>query len=73
MAVLNYESAFACFPPNQIRMNYPDKSKIRGWSLFVQILPQIDQAPLFDQWDFAEPVDPFLPSQQIPGHSSHLI
>src|SRR5262245_60104283 len=57
LAVHNYESAFNCFPPGQIRMQFASMPRVRGWSLFVQLLPYVDQAPLYNQWDFANPIN----------------
>lgn len=56
LAVHNYESSFGCFPPGQIRVNFAATPKVRGWSLFVQLLPMFDQASLYDQWDFNDPL-----------------
>ncbi|AMV21669.1 DUF1559 domain-containing protein [Planctomyces sp. SH-PL14] len=56
LAVHNYESAVGCFPPGQVRINFVPTPKVRGWSMFVQLLPQLDQSALYNQWDFAEPL-----------------
>lgn len=57
LAIHNYESAFGCLPPGQIRIGgFTPSPAVRGWSLFVQLLPLIDQAPLYQQWDFADPL-----------------
>jgi prepilin-type N-terminal cleavage/methylation domain-containing protein len=56
LAVHNYESSFRSLPPGQIRVNFTDKPKVRGWSLYVQLLPQLDQAPLYNRWDFNNPL-----------------
>ncbi len=56
LAVHNYESAIRCLPPGQIRMNFAATPKVRGWSLFVQLLPQFEQSSLYSQWDFADPL-----------------
>jgi prepilin-type N-terminal cleavage/methylation domain-containing protein/prepilin-type processing-associated H-X9-DG protein len=56
LAVHNYESAIRCLPPGQIRMNFAATPKVRGWSLFVQLLPQFEQTSLYAQWDFADPL-----------------
>jgi prepilin-type N-terminal cleavage/methylation domain-containing protein/prepilin-type processing-associated H-X9-DG protein len=56
LAVHNYESTYTCFPPGQIRMQFPTMPRVRGWSMFVQLLPYFDQAPLHNQWDFANPI-----------------
>ena len=56
LATLNYESSFNCFPPGQIRMQFASMPRVRGWSLFVQLLPYFDQMPLYNQWDFNDPI-----------------
>ncbi len=56
LAVHNYESSFGCLPPGQIRIDFATSPRVRGWSLFVQLLPQFDQAPLYNSWDFADPL-----------------
>ena len=30
--------------------------RVRGWSLFVQLLPMFDQAPLYQKWNFTDPL-----------------
>jgi len=56
LAAHNYESTFLCFPPGQIRMQFPSMPRVRGWSLFVQLLPYFEQTNLYNQWDFADPM-----------------
>ena len=56
LAVHNYESTFTCFPPGQIRMQFPTMPRVRGWSMYVQLLPYLDQTPLYNKWDFANPL-----------------
>ena len=56
LAVHNYESTAGCLPPGQIRVNYSAMPKVRGWSMFVQLLPHLDQGALYNQWDFADPL-----------------
>jgi prepilin-type N-terminal cleavage/methylation domain-containing protein len=56
LAVHNYESSFTCFPPGQIRVSFATTPRVRGWSLFVQLLPYMDQSPLYAGWDFANPL-----------------
>ena len=74
LAVHNYESSHTCFPPGQIRMQFPTAPRVRGWSLYVQLLPYFDQAPLYNQWDFANrsPTKPMGTRQQsCPSYSVH--
>jgi prepilin-type N-terminal cleavage/methylation domain-containing protein len=56
IAVHNYEISHKCIPPGQIRMGFPSAPRVRGWSMYVQLLPYIDQKPLYDLWDFANPL-----------------
>ncbi len=56
LAVHNYEGTFTCFPPGQIRVPFATQPRVRGWSMYVQLLPYFDQAPLYNQWDFANPL-----------------
>jgi len=56
LAIHNYESSHTCFPPGQIRMSFPSSPRVRGWSMYVQLLPYFDQAPLYNHWDFADPL-----------------
>jgi prepilin-type N-terminal cleavage/methylation domain-containing protein len=56
LAVHNYESTFRCFPPGQIRIPFSTMPRVRGWSMYVQLLPYFDQAPLHGRWDFANPI-----------------
>lgn len=56
LAMHNYESSHSCFPPGQIRLSFPTTPRVRGWSMFVQILPYLEQSALYSQWDFANPL-----------------
>lgn len=56
LAIHNYESTHTCFPPGQIRLQFSSMPRVRGWSMYVQLLPYFDQAPLYNQWDFANPM-----------------
>ena len=56
LAIHNYESSLTCFPPGQVRMGFASSPRVRGWSMFVQLLPYLDQAPLYSLWDFANPL-----------------
>lgn len=53
MAVANYHDAFGCFPPAYIA----DESgrPIHSWR--VLLLPYLDQAELYEDYDFSEPWD----------------
>lgn len=56
LALHHYEGTHNCFPPGQIRLQFSSQPRVRGWSMFVQLLPHFDQAPLFNEWDFANPL-----------------
>lgn len=56
LAIHNYEGIHTCFPPGQVRMGFPTQPRVRGWSMFVMLLPQFEQGPLYDAWDFANPL-----------------
>lgn len=56
LAVHNYHDAQSCIPPGQVRISFATAPKFRGWTLYVQILPYIDQGPLYNQWNFADPL-----------------
>jgi len=56
LAIHNYESSHSCFPPGQIRLSFAAAPRVRGWTMFVQLLPYFDQAPLYSNWDFANPL-----------------
>ncbi len=56
LSIHNYESTHGCLPPGQIRMSFPSAPRVRGWSMFVQLLPYLEQTPLYSQWDFANPL-----------------
>lgn len=56
LAVHNYESTHSCFPPGQVRMPALAQPRVRGWSLFVQLLPFLEQTNLYSQWNFTDPI-----------------
>lgn len=56
LAIHNYESTHTCFPPGQIRVQFSSSPRVRGWTMFVQLLPYFDQGSLYNRWDFANPL-----------------
>ncbi|QDU38638.1 Type II secretion system protein G precursor [Maioricimonas rarisocia] len=69
IALHNYHDVSRSFPPffihrtgNATRIADPDKGA--NWLVFL--LPYIDQAPLYNQWDFN------IPANQNPGRSAEL-
>jgi prepilin-type processing-associated H-X9-DG protein len=53
LAMHNYHDVYKCFPPAVI--TDANDQPMRSWR--VAILPFIEQAPLYDQYDFSEPWD----------------
>ena len=53
LAMHNYHDTYKCFPPAVITDE--DGEPMRSWR--VAILPFVEQAPLYDQYDFSEPWD----------------
>jgi prepilin-type N-terminal cleavage/methylation domain-containing protein len=52
LALANYESSFKCFPPGRLG-NYVGTTWTDSWvSWPTMILPYIDQANLYNQWNF---------------------
>lgn len=56
LAAHNYESTHQIFPPGQMRMEFPAQPRFRGVPLFVHMLPFLDQQPLYDRWNFNDPL-----------------
>jgi prepilin-type N-terminal cleavage/methylation domain-containing protein/prepilin-type processing-associated H-X9-DG protein len=54
LATMNYESAQGIFPPGQMKLTTRPPS---GFTLFVNILPFLDQQPLFNGWNFNNAFD----------------
>lgn len=52
----NYESTHTVYPPGQMKIQFPQQPRFRGFSLFVNLLPFIEQQPLYDRWNFADPL-----------------
>src|SRR3954463_8669310 len=54
LALHNYHDVFGCIPPGYIDIGTPNSPTVYdgGWSWASMILPQIDQAPLFNSFDF---------------------
>ena len=50
VACHNYHDIFSCFPPSHIFSDPPRQAgNAEGWGWHVLIMPQIDQAPLYNQ------------------------
>ena len=56
LAAHNYHDALRSFPPGMLLSQHdPSRNRYRGASLFVLLLPYLEQGNLHDQWDFADP------------------
>jgi prepilin-type N-terminal cleavage/methylation domain-containing protein len=51
LGILNYESSNSRLPSAGEGEDFVNNSRVINTSTFVSILPFIDQAPLYDQWD----------------------
>src|ERR1700722_5050806 len=49
LAAMNYESTNGIFPPGQMKLTTRPPS---GFTLFVGLLPFIEQQPLYNGWNF---------------------
>lgn len=68
LAMHNYHDTHNCFPPNQGNLGYPTWGTNGKGTHLVQLLPYIDQAPLYTAIDFNVVGQPFnltLPSGQL--------
>jgi len=54
LATHNYESALGVFPPGQMKLTTKPPS---GVTVFVNMLPYIEQQPLYNMWNFANCFD----------------
>ncbi|MEW4562505.1 DUF1559 domain-containing protein [Bremerella sp. JC770] len=78
LALLNYHDVFGQFPPGYIDIA-PNSvtSQDGGWSWQAQILPQLEQKPLFDQFDYEShpygPIgDPYSTAENVAGVATEL-
>jgi len=62
LAAHNYHEAAGCFPPAFLSgWNFTTpKVRKRGFSLFIHLLPYIENDTLFDRWDFSDPDKAFV-------------
>jgi prepilin-type N-terminal cleavage/methylation domain-containing protein/prepilin-type processing-associated H-X9-DG protein len=54
LATMNYESTCAMFPPGQMKLTTKPPS---GFTLFVNMLPYMEQQPLYNGWNFNNAFD----------------
>ena len=50
LATMNYESTNGVFPPGQMKLTTKPPS---GFTLFVNMLPFLEQQPLYNGWNFS--------------------
>jgi prepilin-type N-terminal cleavage/methylation domain-containing protein len=55
VATLAYESSRREFPPGVEQKSFPTSPVYRGSSLFVHVLPHIEEADVQQLWDFVDP------------------
>ncbi len=56
LAAHNYHTAHATFPPGLNQFEFNASPRYRGTSLFVFLLPYLEQTSLGDRWDYRQPV-----------------
>jgi len=56
LAAHNYESTHRAYPPGQIKLSFAATPRFRGFSLYVNLLPFLEQQPLYNRWNFADPL-----------------
>ena len=54
LATINYESTHGIFPPGQMKLTTKPPS---GFTLFVNMLPFLEQQPLYNGWNFSNAYD----------------
>ncbi len=67
LAAHAYHGAHGTFPPGLDQAVYPDAPRYRGHSLFVYLLPYVEQNPLYARWDFTDPVANTLGGTDAPA------
>jgi prepilin-type N-terminal cleavage/methylation domain-containing protein len=55
LAAHNYHGVYEVFPPGLVLPVSTNGSTPRATSLFVELLPFLEQQPLYSRWDFANP------------------
>jgi prepilin-type N-terminal cleavage/methylation domain-containing protein/prepilin-type processing-associated H-X9-DG protein len=56
LASHNYHGTHSSFPPGVQQFLYADAPAFRGYSLFVYLLPYLEQDNLYRIWDFGDPL-----------------
>jgi prepilin-type N-terminal cleavage/methylation domain-containing protein/prepilin-type processing-associated H-X9-DG protein len=67
LAAHNYFDVMGAFPPGVERPIQQGSSPARKSSLFVELLPFIEQENVYRNWNFADPAANWLPGQQALG------
>jgi prepilin-type N-terminal cleavage/methylation domain-containing protein/prepilin-type processing-associated H-X9-DG protein len=57
LAAHNYHGDYKKFPPGVYQLPFPAAPKYRGVTLFVYLLPYLEQANLARGWDFTDPLN----------------
>jgi prepilin-type N-terminal cleavage/methylation domain-containing protein/prepilin-type processing-associated H-X9-DG protein len=57
LAAHNYHDVNQAFPPGVNQAQYPSAPQYRGYTLFVYLLPYVEQDNLYRQWDFSTPLN----------------
>jgi len=57
LAAHQYHGAHNTFPPGLNQFEFPSAPRFRGTSLFVFLLPYVEQRSLAAPWDYAEPMN----------------
>jgi len=55
VATLNFETARGHFPPGMVQSLFSSAPVYRGSSLFVHLLPQLEESSVAGLWDFEDP------------------
>src|SRR5262245_41616192 len=86
LALHNYHEALLCFPfgkGGDYMMNFPDAPMYARWSTHSQLLPYLEQVPLFNAINFALPPEVpaigsmgmmnFMPAYQNPNRANSTV
>jgi len=57
LAAHNFHDTNGSFPPGLYQMPFGSAPQFRGVTLFVRLLPQMEQGPLYDLWDQTNPLN----------------
>src|SRR4051812_26252359 len=57
LAAHDYHSAAERFPPGVYQLSFAAAPKYRGVTVFVYLLPFLEQEPLYSGWDMTDPLN----------------